>query len=146
MTETSLAIFCVSIYHNNFFFLIFIFEWYLAWLSTFGSKCVKHTPNDQNMINKSNHGNPQSLELIGVQNNTKMPFGHYIKHLICTYKANMWAMHEHEWNLPKYMLKLSQRANTYTNKPNGTKPNQEIEKNFTKCKVPNPFSKVPQFK
>ena len=67
-----------------------------AWLSKFGLRCVKHTPNDQNMINKFNHGNPQSLVLIGVQNNTKMSFGHFIKHLMCTYKTNMWAMHEHE--------------------------------------------------
>ena len=42
-----------------------------AWQSTIGSKCVKHTPNDQSMINKSNHGNPQSLELIEVENNIK---------------------------------------------------------------------------
>ena len=118
-----------------------------AWLSTYGSKCVKHTPNDQNKINKSNHGILQSLELIGVQNNTKMPFRHFIKHIVSTYKTNMWAMHEHEWNLPKYMLKLPQLANTNTNKPNGTKLNQEIKKkNFTKSKVPNPFSKIPQFK
>ena len=76
-----------------------------ACLSTIGSKCVKHTTKDQNMINKFNHGNPQSLELIGVQNNIKMPFEHFIKHLIYTNKTNMWAMHEHEWKLPKYMLK-----------------------------------------
>ena len=75
-----------------------------AWLSTFGSKCVKHTPNDQNMINKFDQGNPQSLVLIGAQNNTKMSFGHFIKHSMCTYKTNMRAMHKHEWILPKYML------------------------------------------
>ena len=57
--------------------------------------CKTHT-NDQNMINKSNQGNPQSLVLIGVQNNIKMSFGHFIKHLMCTYKTNMWTMHEHE--------------------------------------------------
>ena len=59
-----------------------------------GSKCVKHTTNDQNMINMYNHGNPQSLELIGVQNNTKMPYRHFIKHFVCTYKTNTWVMHE----------------------------------------------------
>ena len=32
----------------------------------FGSKCVKHTTIDQNMINMYNHGNFLSLELIGV--------------------------------------------------------------------------------
>ena len=117
-----------------------------AWLSTFGPKCVKHTANDQNMINMHNYGNSLSLELIGVQNNTKMSFRHFIKHLACTYKNNMWAMHEHEWILPKNMLKLPQEANTNTNKPNGIEPNQEIEKNFTKFKVPNPFSKITQFK
>ena len=36
---------------------------------------------------------------------------------------------------------MSQLVNTNTNKPKGTKPNQEIEKNFTKFKVLNPFSK-----
>ena len=36
---------------------------------------------------------------------------------------------------------MPQLANTTTNKSNGTKPNQEIEKNFTKNRVPNPFSK-----
>ena len=41
---------------------------------------------------------------------------------------------------------MLQLANTNTNKPNGTKPNQEIEKDFTKNRVPNPFSKIPQFK
>ena len=60
-----------------------------AWIGTFGSKCVKHTPNDQNMINKFDQGNPQSLVLIGVQNNIKMSFRHFIKHLMCTYKTNM---------------------------------------------------------
>ena len=84
------------------------------------------------MINKSNHGNSQNLELNEVQYNIKMPFGHFIKHMVRTYKTNMWAMHEHKWNLSKYMLKLPQGANTNTNKANGTKPNQEIEKIFTK--------------
>ena len=122
--------------------------WFMckAWLSTFGLKCVKHTINDQNMINKFNHSNPQNLELIGVQNNTKMPFRHFIKHLVCTYKTNMWTMHEHEWNSPKYMLKLPKLANIDSHRSNGTEPNQDIEKNFTKTKVLNPFSKIPQFK
>ena len=117
-----------------------------VWLNTFESKCVKHTPNDQNMINKSNHGNPQSLILIGVQNNTKMPFWHFIKHLMCTYTTNMWATHEHEWILPKYMCELPQLANTNTNRSKGTELNQEIEKKFTKFKVSQPFSKITQFK
>ena len=43
------------------------------------------------------------------------------------------------------MLKLPHGANTNTNKSNGTKPNQEIEKICTKFKVPNPFSKIPQY-
>ena len=39
--------------------------------STHGAKCVKHTNNDQNMINMHNHGNPQKLVLIGVQKSEK---------------------------------------------------------------------------
>ena len=46
-----------------------------AWLSTFGSKCVKHTTSDQNMINMYNHGNPQILVLIGVQTTPKCHLG-----------------------------------------------------------------------
>ena len=49
-------------------------------------------------------------------------------------------------NLPKYKLKFPHEANTETNTPNGIEPNQEIEKNFAKNIVPNPFSKNPQFK
>ena len=60
-----------------------------AWASTHEEKCVKHTTNDQNMINMHNHGNPQSLVLIGVQNNEKMSFGHFIEHLECTHYTFM---------------------------------------------------------
>ena len=38
-----------------------------------GSKCVKHTLNDQNMLNISKHGKPQNLVLIGVQTDEKIP-------------------------------------------------------------------------
>ena len=53
--------------------------------STHETKCVKHTTNDQYMINMYNYGNPQKLVFIGVQNNEKMSFGHFIKHLECTH-------------------------------------------------------------
>ena len=33
---------------------------------THREKCVNHTTNDQNMINKNNYGDPQKLVLIGV--------------------------------------------------------------------------------
>ena len=54
-----------------------------------GAKCVKHATNNQNMINMHNHGNPQKLILIKVQNNEKMSFGHFIKHLECTHYTCM---------------------------------------------------------
>ena len=61
---------------------------------THGAKCVKHITNNQNMTNMHNHGSPQKLVLIGVQNNEKMPFGHFIKHLECTHYTcmlnNVW--------------------------------------------------------
>ena len=47
--------------------------------------------------------------------------------------------------MPQYMLKLSQGANTDTQMKNGTQPNQDFGKIFTKIKNPNPFSKNPQF-
>ena len=103
-----------------------------AWLSTFRSKCAKHTPNDQNMTNKSNHGNPQSLKLIGVQNNTKMSFRHFIKHLMCTYKTNMWAMHEHEWILPKYMWECHNWPTQTQIDQMGQSPIKKLKKNFHK--------------
>ena len=36
---------------------------------TYGAKYVNHITKDQNMINMNNYGDPQSLVLIGVQNN-----------------------------------------------------------------------------
>ena len=36
-------------------------------------------------------------------------------------------------------------ANTDTHKTNGTQPNQNFEKNFSKTKFPTPLSKNPQF-
>ena len=112
-----------------------------AWLSTFGLKCVKHTPNDQNMINKFNHGNPKSLVLIGVQNNTKMSFGHFIKHLMCTYKTNMWEMNEHEWILPKYMLKCRNWPTQIETDQMGQSPIKKLKIFSQNLKFPNPFSK-----
>ena len=65
-----------------------------AWASTHGAKCVKHTTHDQNMINMNNCSDPQKLVLIGVQNNEKISFGHFIKHLKCTHYTcmlhNVW--------------------------------------------------------
>ena len=114
-----------------------------AWLSTFGSMCVKHTPNDQNMINKSNHGNLQSLVPIGVQNNIKMSFWHFIKHSVCTYKTNMWAMHEHEWILPKYMLNCHNWPTQTQTDQMGQSPIKKLKKISKNLKFPNPFSKQP---
>ena len=56
---------------------------------THREKCVNHTTNDQNMINKNNYGDPQKLVLIGVQNNNKMSFRHFIIHLECTHYTCM---------------------------------------------------------
>ena len=47
--------------------------------------------------------------------------------------------------MPQYMLKLPQGANTDAQIANGTQPNQEFGKSFTKIKNPNPFLKNPQF-
>ena len=41
---------------------------------------------------------------------------------------------------------MPQGANINTNISNGTKPNKQIDKILTKFKVPNHFSKTPQFK
>ena len=52
-------------------------------------KVYKTHTNDQNMININNYGDPQILVLIRVQNNEKMPFGHFIEHLKCTHYTCM---------------------------------------------------------
>ena len=52
-----------------------------ACASIHGAKYAKHTTNDQYMINMHNYDNPQSLVLIGIQNNEKLSFGHFVKHL-----------------------------------------------------------------
>ena len=116
-----------------------------AWLSTIGSKCVKHTLNDQNIINIYNHCNPQNLVLIGVQNNTKMSFEHFVKRLVCTYKINIWAMHEHEWKLPKYMLKCHKGTTQTQTNQMGLSPSRNW-KNFFKIIGSQPFFENTQFK
>ena len=52
-------------------------------------ECVKHTTNDQIMLNMHNHGNPQKRVLNGVQNNEKIPYRHFMKHLECTHYTNI---------------------------------------------------------
>ena len=52
-----------------------------ACASIHGAKYAKHTTNDQYMINMHNHSNTQELVLIEVQNNEKIQFGHFMKHL-----------------------------------------------------------------
>ena len=47
--------------------------------------------------------------------------------------------------MPKYMLKLPQGANTDAQTPNGTQPNQRIEKFFAKIRNPTQFLKIPNF-
>ena len=101
------------------------------------------------MINMYNHGNPQNLVLIGVQNNTKMSFEHFVKYLIFTYKNNMRAMHEHDWILPKYMLKCHKgptQTQTQTNQM-GHSPIKKLNFFFLqKLEFPTHFKKNPQFK
>ena len=60
-----------------------------ALISTYKAKFIKHTTNDQNMINMNNYGDPQNLVLNGVQNNEKMSFGYFIEHLECTHYTYM---------------------------------------------------------
>ena len=48
--------------------------------------------------------------------------------------------------MPKYMIKMPQRANTDTIKIDGAKPNQNFENILPKIIVPNPFFENPQFK
>ena len=45
-------------------------------------------------------------------------------------------------NMPKYIIKMPQGANTDTISSNGTQPNQNFEKNFPKSTFPTPFSKI----
>ena len=61
-----------------------------AWASTQGEKCIKHTTNDQYIINMNNCGNPKNLVFIGVQNNEKMPFEHFIKQHYTCMLNNAW--------------------------------------------------------
>ena len=58
-------------------------------------------------------------------------------------------IHEHMKILPKYILKMPLRANTNTNKHNGTQPNKKIKKKkkkYTsfdkKMKFNQPLSKI----
>ena len=48
------------------------------------------------------------------------------------FMENAWTYEK----MPEYMLKLPQGANTNAQTPNGTQPNQRIEKIFTKFRIP----------
>ena len=59
-------------------------------------------------------------------------------------------IHEHMKILPKYILKMPLRANTNTNKHNGTQPNKKIKKKKKNHKLwqeneilPTPFKNNP---
>ena len=52
-----------------------------------------------------------------------------------TWMGNAWTHRK----MPQYRFKMPQRANIVTHRSNGTKPNQNFEKNLLKIKVPNPF-------
>ena len=115
-----------------------------AWIGTIGSKCVKHKSKDQNMINKFNQGKSQNLELIGVQNNSKIPLEQFIKHLICNTILNMWAMHEHV----KIYLNTCKNchmgpAQSHTSQM-GLSPIKNLKKIWSKSMFPTPFSKNPK--
>ena len=49
------------------------------------------------------------------------------------------------WNMLQYKFKLPQGANTDAQTPNGTQPNQRIEKKFTKFRNLTQLSKIPNF-
>ena len=59
-----------------------------------------------------------------------------------TFMENAWTYGK----MPKYMLKLPQGANTDAQTPNGTQPNQRIEKIFTNLETQANFCKSPIFK
>ena len=63
-----------------------------------------------------------------------------MQHIIKTIK-NAWTW----WKMPQYKFKFPQGSNIDAQTPNGTQPNQRIEKNFTKNRNPTQFSKVPNF-
>ena len=72
-----------------------------------------------------NYCNPQKLVLIGVQNNEKMSFGHFIKHLKCTHYTCMLNNDEYMKILPKYMLFLPQGTSIQSKSSFKTKSNKK---------------------
>ena len=79
----------ISLFSGSFTVPVFKTMMTNAWTSTRGVKYIKHTTNNQNIINMNNYGDSQKLVLIGVQNNEKISFEHFIKHLECTHYTYM---------------------------------------------------------
>ena len=89
------------------------------------------------------HDSPQNLVLIGVQNNTKIPFEHFVKHLVCTYKNNIRAMHEHDQILPKYMLNCHKGPTQIQTNQMGQSPIKKLKKISQKLEFPTHLKKIP---
>ena len=119
-----------------------------AWhgiVSTNWAKCVKHTPNDQNMVTKFNQWYSQKLELIWVQNNTKMSLKHFDKYLACNIALHEWAMHEH---IEKYLntsLKCHKGPTRIHTDQMGHSPIKILKTFCLKSKFLTPFLKNSQF-
>ena len=103
----------------------------------------KHTSNDQNMHVQSKDKNRFGTHLIPIQHKivTRTFWQTPSMQQCISTMNNAWTW----WNMPQYMLRMPQGANTDANTSNGTQPNQNFGKPCTKLRNLTLFRKNPQF-
>ena len=67
----------------------------------------------------------------------------FYQHLVCTYKINMWAMHEHVWILPKYMIKCHNWPTQSQTNQMRQSPIEKLKEFSQNLKFPTLFQKYP---
>ena len=97
----------------------------------------KHVKQVQSRVNPKigTHLSPNQLKNVTWAFYQAHGMQHYTTHV-----GNAWTYE----NMPKYKIKLTQGANTDTNKSNRAKPNQDFVKSLPKTNKPNPFFRKSQ--
>ena len=102
------------------------------------SHWLKHVKHGQSRVNPSKGTHLSPIQHTNV---TRTFYQTPNMQQYTTPTKNAWTW----WNLPQYMFNLPQGANTVTNTGNGTQPNQNFERIFTKMRTLTQFSKIPNF-
>ena len=108
-----------------------------------GTVCKTHTLWPKHVKHVQARVNPSTRTHLS-------PIQHKMSQTFCqTFSMQQWTTPmKNAWTLvkmPQYMFRMPHRANTNTHRSNGTQPNHNFEKTFTKTWTPTHFRKIPNF-